>query len=166
MADPDPQPPATLPGRLPPEVVRHVAATCLCLHAQRAARALARRFDAALAGFGLSNGQFSLLMALNRDIPPTIGQVAAFLAMDRTTLTAMLKPLDRRGLVRVGADTRDRRARRVAITPQGVALLAAALPVWRATHDQIDAGLDPGQPQALREGLNRLAGAPVSRPSA
>ena len=75
---------------------------CLCLHAQRAARALARRFDAAFRPLGLTSGQFSLLNALNRPEPPAMGAVAAVLAMDRTTLTAALKPLERRGLVRVG----------------------------------------------------------------
>ena len=78
--------------------------TCLCLHLQRAARAVARHFDAALRPHGLTNGQFSLLMSLNRPEPPSIGSVAALLAMDRTTLTANLKPLERRGLVKVMVD--------------------------------------------------------------
>ncbi|MDX8355520.1 MarR family winged helix-turn-helix transcriptional regulator, partial [Cognatiyoonia sp. IB215182] len=46
--------------------------------------ALARRFDNAFRPFGITQGQFSLMMALNRPDPPTIGEVAAFLAMDRT----------------------------------------------------------------------------------
>ena len=54
--------------------------SCLCLHTQRAARALARRFDEALLPAGLRSGQFSLLMALNRPTPPAIGSVAALLA--------------------------------------------------------------------------------------
>lgn len=150
--------PASNPDLLDPATVRHVAGTCLCLHAQRAARALARRFDAALKPFGLTNGQFSLLMALNRAEPPTIGQLAPFLAMDRTTLTAALKPLERRGLAQTGPDAADRRNRRVAVTPAGVALLRAALPVWQDTHRALDAALSPADPQALRDGLDRLAG--------
>src|SRR3954453_13950675 len=86
--------------------------TCLCLHLQRAARAVARRFDEALRPLGLTNGQFSLLMSLNRPEAPTIGSVAALLAVDRTTLTANLKPLTRRGLVEVRIDDADRRGRR------------------------------------------------------
>lgn len=123
---------------LPADQVRHVAGHCLCLKAQRAARALARRFDAAFRPFGLTNGQFSLMMALNRPVPPTIGELAPFLAMDRTSLTAMLKPLERRGLARIAPDENDRRARRVAITAEGVALLGQALPVWRAQHAALD----------------------------
>ena len=84
------------------EVTIKVRDTCLCLHVQRAARAVARRFDIALRPLGLTNGQFSLLMSLNRPKPPGMASVAALLAMDRTTLTANLKPLERRGLVGTG----------------------------------------------------------------
>src|SRR5215813_3645348 len=90
----------------------HVRDHCLCLHVQRAARALARRFDDALRPVGVTQGQFSLLTALNRAEPPTIGAVANLLALDRTTLTANLKPLERRGLVKVIVDPDDRRSRR------------------------------------------------------
>src|ERR1700709_2677690 len=92
--------------------VRHdslVRDTCLCLHAQRTARSLARRFDEALRPVALTNGQFSLLMSLNRQAPPTMGPVAALLGMDQTTLTAALKPLERRGLVEIMRNPADRR---------------------------------------------------------
>ena len=79
--------------RLPLAVTHEVRDRCLCLHLQRAARAVARRFDVALRPVGLTNGQYSLLMSLNRPQPPRIGDVARLLAMDRTTLTANLKPL-------------------------------------------------------------------------
>src|SRR6266567_6450397 len=92
---------------------------CLCLHVQRAARALARRFDDALRPHGLTNGQFSLLMSLNRPQPPPMGPVASLLAMDRTTLTAALKPLERRGLVEISPDPSDRRSRVLRLTAEG-----------------------------------------------
>ncbi len=106
---------------------------CLCLHLQQAARAVARRFDAALRPLGLTNGQFSLLMSLNRPEPPTIGSISALLAMDRTTLTANLKPLVRRGLAAIVVDEADKRSRRLIVTPEGRDVLAAAVPVWRET---------------------------------
>src|ERR1700689_4858160 len=96
---------------------------CLCLHVQRAARALARRFDEALRPFDLTNGQFSLLMSLNRPEPPPMGPGAQLLAMDRTTLTAALKPLERRGLVKVSPDPSDRRSRILQLTAKGRSLM-------------------------------------------
>src|SRR5579859_7033491 len=115
---------------VPFETTLEVRDCCLCLHAQRAARALARRFDEALRPFDLTNGQFSLLMSLNRPAPPSMGPVASLLAMDRTTLTAALKPLERRGLVEVAHDPADRRSRILILTPKGRQLLARAVVVW------------------------------------
>lgn len=133
---------------------------CLCLGAQRAARALARRFDAVLRPVGLTNGQFSLLMALNRPGPAArISDLAPFLAMDRTTLTAAVKVLERRGLIAPEADADDRRNRRLRLSEAGHATLIAALPLWRAAHDVLDVGLD--DPAALRAGLDRVARLPA-----
>jgi DNA-binding MarR family transcriptional regulator len=139
------------------ELTHHIRDTCLCLHAQRAARALARRFDAALRLLGVTSGQFSLLNALNRADAPTIGAVAALLAMDRTTLTAALKPLARRRLVRQVADTSDRRIRRLQLMPAGRALLLAAIPIWSATHAAIEPQLAGADADRLRVALRRLS---------
>ncbi len=140
---------------IPQQVTHEVRDACLCLHTQRAARALARRFDEAFRPLGLTNGQFSLMMALNRAEPPRLGPVAAFLAMDRTTLTALLKPLERRGLVVVAVDPEDRRGRRPSLTDAGRAVLAEAVPLWRRTHRAVEKALT--DPEGLRTALRRLA---------
>jgi DNA-binding MarR family transcriptional regulator len=127
---------------------------CLCLATQRAARILAKRFDDALRDVGLTNGQFSLLMALNQTEPPTIGSVADLLAMDRTTLTAALKPLERRGLVKIKVDETDRRGRRLTLTETGHQHLGRALPIWRREHDVIDRLVH--SPKELRDKLAQL----------
>ena len=129
---------------------------CLCLHVQRAARALGRRFDEALRPHGLTNGQFSLLMSLNRPEPPSMGPVASLLAMDRTTLTAALKPLERRGLVQITADREDRRSRILKLTSKGRKLLAEAMPAWKRTHDEVERQIPGGNPEELRRGLRAL----------
>jgi DNA-binding MarR family transcriptional regulator len=143
-------------AELPFETTRLVRDTCLCLHLQRAARALARRFDDALRPVDLTSGQYSMLMSLNRPEPPSIGSVASLLAMDRTTLTAALKPLARRGLASVKVDAGDRRSRRLELTPAGRALLARAVPVWRRTHAEIDRLLPRTGPDRLRRDLRAL----------
>ncbi len=131
--------------------------TCLCLHVQRAARALARLFDDALRPVGLTNGQFSLLMSLNRPEPPPMGPVASLLAMDQTTLTAALKPLQRRGWVVVTPNPRDRRGRLLSLTPEGKAVLASAVPIWESTHATLEADLPDGNAGRLRQDLRALA---------
>jgi DNA-binding MarR family transcriptional regulator len=141
---------------VPFETTLLVRDACLCLHVQRAARALARRFDEALKPAGLTSGQFSLLMSLNRPVPAPMKSVAALLGMDRTTLTAALKVLERRRLLKVAVDPVDRRGRLLTLTAKGRESLAAAVPVWKAHHARIEALLPDGA-AALRDGLNRLA---------
>ena len=136
---------------------RKIRDRCLCLHVQRAARRLARRFDEALRPLGLTHGQFSLLNALNRPQPARMGSVAMLLAMDRTTLTAALKPLERRGLISVTVDPEDRRSRILELTRPGRSVLAAAVPVWTRTHAEVDRGLTDIEPNLLRQGLNKLS---------
>src|SRR3954447_21514343 len=151
MSNPEPSPAPSYATTL---MVRN---TCLCLHLQRAARAVARRFDEALRPLGLTNGQFSLLMSLNRPEPPTLGAVASLLAMDRTTLTANLKPLERRGLVEVRIDGADRRSRRLVLTQQGRDLLQSALPVWQRQHRAIEELMAGADAEALRSELRALS---------
>lgn len=141
--------------RVPLAKTLEVRDTCLCLHAQRTARALARRFDEALRPAGLTNEQFSLMMALNRPAPPRMGEVAALLGADRTTLTAAVKPLVRRGLLEVRADAQDARARRLALRAEGHAALLQALPIWTAVHAEIETALNDAA--ALRRDLDALA---------
>jgi DNA-binding MarR family transcriptional regulator len=141
---------------LPFETTIEVRDACLCLHTQRAARALARRFDEAFRPVGLTNGQFSLLMALNRPHPPAIGPVARFLAMDRTTLTAVLKPLERRGLVTIATDPADRRSRLLTLTVAGQKALAAGMPIWRKTHAAIERDMHVVNADKLRAALLAL----------
>jgi len=131
--------------------------TCLCLHLQRAARAVARRFDTAFRPFDLTNGQFSLLMSLNRPDVATMRSVANLLAMDRTTLTAALKPLERRGLVTIAVDPADRRGRHLRLSMKGRDLLTEALPVWRREHAAIDAAFRMDGPERLRADLRELS---------
>lgn len=142
---------------VPFETTLLVRDSCLCLHAQRAARALARRFDEALRPVGLTSGQFSLMMSLNRPQPASMRSVATLLAMDRTTLTANLKPLERRGFVTIATDPADRRGRLLTLTDAGRATLGAAVPIWEQTHAEVERRLVGADADQLRTGLRALA---------
>jgi DNA-binding MarR family transcriptional regulator len=137
------------------ETARSVAGACLCLHVQRAARALARHFDEIFRPLEITSGQYSLLMALHRPAP-NMGDTAEFLAMDRSTLTAALKPLERRGLVRIAPDPEDRRAKRLYLTPAGNAVLSKAHVLWQQAHEAIEAGMNAPGAETVRNGLTRM----------
>ena len=142
---------------MPLSVVEDIRDRCLCFATQRAARRLARRFDKAFLPIGLTNQQFSLMTALSAPLPWRIGDLAEFLAMDRTSLTANLKALERRGFAEIAPGAQDKRIHRPILTDAGRAALAAAEPIWRAEHVGVEAGLAQSDIGALRAGLAALA---------
>jgi len=144
------------PDRVPYVTTIRVRDTCLCLHVQRAARALARRFDIALRPLDLTSGQFSMLNTMNRPKPAGMAQVSSLLQMDRTTLTAALKPLQRRRLVKVSVNPDDARSRLLSLTDKGHAVLARAVPVWVKTHAELDGLLPERDPNRLRRELDAM----------
>jgi len=146
---------------LPPSAIRQVRDACLCLAAQRAARRLARRFDRAFQPVGLTNGQYSALMFLAGAPSQSPGSLAESLGMDRTSVTALLKALQRRGLAETLPSAEDRRLRRFAITPTGHALLVEAARIWRAEHARLEAELPAGAAPQGRLLLRALAQAPL-----
>ncbi|WP_296989818.1 MarR family winged helix-turn-helix transcriptional regulator [Thalassospira sp. UBA1131] len=131
--------------------------SCLCLHVRRAARTVARRFDDAFRPLDLTSGQYSLLMSLNRPYPPHMKDVSDLLAMDRTTLTANLKPLERRGLVEIAPDPKDKRGRLLTLTKDGMALLARAFPIWQETQQQLENQVADTDPKQLLAALINLS---------
>ncbi|MFV1849461.1 MAG: MarR family winged helix-turn-helix transcriptional regulator [Thalassospira sp.] len=131
--------------------------SCLCLHVRRAARTIARRFDDAFRPLDLTSGQYSLLMSLNRPYPPHMKDVADLLAMDRTTLTANLKPLERRGLLEITPDPKDKRGRLLTLTKDGSALLARAFPIWQKTQRDLESLVASSNAEQLLSDLISLS---------
>jgi len=123
---------------------------------QRTARALARCFDAELRPLGLTNGQFILLMLLNRQKDCGMADLASLLAMDRTTLTAALKTLKRRGFVKITNDPSDHRLRRMRLTCRGRALVMTSVPVWKRASLKIESRLAETDLDSLRQILQAL----------
>ncbi|HEY1736111.1 MAG TPA: MarR family winged helix-turn-helix transcriptional regulator [Methylovirgula sp.] len=148
--------PTTAADDLPFEATLMVRDLCVCLALQRTARVVARRYDEALRPARLTNGQFSLLMALNRPKPPNLADVANLLGMDRTTLTANLKPLTRRGLVRIAIDADDKRSRRLFLTARGRSALVKALPIWTEAQMRMVQALKGTDADRFRAALKAL----------
>jgi DNA-binding MarR family transcriptional regulator len=146
----------TVTTPFPKPVAIEVRDQCLCFAAQRSARELARRFDRLFLGLGITNGQFSMMVAMGGMGGPKLGELAAFLAIDHATVTAAVRKLQRRGLVSIRTDGNDARARRVSITEAGSALIARAVPLWREEHAKLNAELD-GDAGEIRRQVMRLA---------
>jgi DNA-binding MarR family transcriptional regulator len=126
-----------------------VETTCLCLHVRKMARVLTHHYEVHLQTSDLRSTQFSLLVAiaLARKVPLT--RLAEAVAMDRTTLTRNLKPLERQHLITVETSPEDRRVRVITLTQEGYQKVNDALPQWKQAQSQMMALLGPQQSQAL-----------------
>ncbi|MBI5440871.1 MAG: winged helix-turn-helix transcriptional regulator [Deltaproteobacteria bacterium] len=125
---------------------------------RKAARALAKAYDAALSPCALKSTQFPILVALHAKGPTRIQDLAETLALDRTTLTRNLVPLQRRGLIR-DAEGSDPPFRTLRLTEAGEALLQEALPYWQKLQERLVASLGAERAEQLRTELRDLAAA-------
>lgn len=144
--------------RIMPEEAAYVGQNCICLSLQQAARVVGRLFDEALRPLGITNWQFSLLMQVVGARAPSIGELAEMLVMDRTTITANLKPLERQGLVVVRRDEADGRSRRVVLTKEGMRLMSAAYAIWTDVNAEALKKIAAQDIRHLKAGLSALAG--------
>jgi DNA-binding MarR family transcriptional regulator len=146
-------------------MIRSVIAPCkeplwaaeIFFQIQRTARASARCFDAELRPLGLTNGQFIILMFLNHQEDSGMTDLASLLAIDRTTLTAALKTLERRGLVKITNHPSDHRVRRTRLTRRGKALTMTCLPVWKRASREIESRLAGIDLDSIRQFLQALS---------
>jgi DNA-binding MarR family transcriptional regulator len=123
---------------------------------RRAARILARAYDAALGESGLNITQLAVMRAVQRNPSQSLSRVAKDLAMDRTSLYRALTGLARQRWVRLSAGP-DSRARSAAVTPAGEAALARADPPWTAMQRALMARFGAEQWRTLHTELLRLA---------
>jgi DNA-binding MarR family transcriptional regulator len=118
------------------DALQDVSERCVCLHTRMAARAITRAYDAALLPLGLEATQFTLLAAIAANPSRSVTEMADRLALERTSLSRNLSLLRRRGLITAGPG----RGRSVpyAVTPEGEAMIAAALPLWRNVQEALE----------------------------
>lgn len=130
--------------------------TCLMANARMAARAVTRRYDAALRPYGITAAQFSLLGKVGGQEALTVSALAEANAMDRTSLTRNLDLLERMGLIS-SAQAPKGNGRLCTLTPKGRALIAELIPIWRQGQAEMRALLTPDDFDATIKVLKRLA---------
>lgn len=138
-----------------------MTADCLCFRARRVARALTRMYDEVLRPLGVQATQLTLLNAITMcgERGATMSRLSEILAMDQTTLSRNLRPLERSGLLEVGRLETDRRVRLARLTPAGQRLVSDALPLWREAHGRVVAALGEEEALELRHRFDLAAAA-------
>ncbi|WP_210211780.1 MarR family winged helix-turn-helix transcriptional regulator [Aquibium carbonis] len=94
------------------------------------------------AGFDLTSVQYAALDALGSNLGVDQARLADMVAKDRATTGAVVERLEQKGLVSRTVNDRDKRARILMLTPEGVDLLARVTPVVEELQREILRGLD------------------------
>ena len=121
---------------------------------RQATRLVTKLYDAALAPTDLSANQYGILRRLHREGPSTLGDLAESLVMDRSTLGHLVRPLEKRGLIRLAVGEHDRRARFLTLTRSGEALVQNARPLWASAQKKFESAFGPDSAARLRGMLN------------
>jgi len=132
------------------------ARECNCLAIRQASRHVTQFYDQLLAASGLRTTQYAILSRLQRSGSMPINALAAALVMDRTTLGRNILPLERDGLIEIGASPKDRRRREVRLTAAGAARLRAARRGWAVAQQRFDEVFGAERAAALRDLLREV----------
>lgn len=138
------------------EKKKDIAKHCAHFQLKRSVRSVTQHFDAALSASGLRVTQFNLLVASSLMGPAPLTELADALALERTTLTRNLKPLERDGLLKTRSDTADARIRLIEVTPAGEATIARAYPAWQQAQKEVSTGFDEETYSGLLGNLEHL----------
>jgi DNA-binding MarR family transcriptional regulator len=123
---------------------------------RKAARRLGKLYDAVLEPSGLKATQCSLLTQIYDLGNPTMADLAKSLLMDLSAMRHSLGPLIRDRMVRLRVDAKDRRVKRVVLTPAGVAKFKEAIQLWRKAQDRFEQALGSARAAELRSELRFL----------
>jgi DNA-binding MarR family transcriptional regulator len=132
---------------------------CNCAALRQAARRVTKLYDEVLAPIGLGVNQFSILARLGLVGPSAIQDLARLLVMDRSTLGHLLRPLEKRGFIKLEVSEQDRRSRVVALTQAGKVVVAKALPRWAVAQRRFESTFGKEAALELRTVLKEIAAA-------
>ena len=116
---------------------------------RNATRAVSRMYEDFLRDEGLNGTQFSLLSLIRAGKELSISTLGRAMALDRTSITRALAPLERDGLIRSRPGA-DKRIRIVSLTNKGRKLVEDAEPKWRQAQEALMQTIGEDRWRAMR----------------
>ncbi len=130
---------------------------CVAQNLRRASRLISRRYEEALRPMNLTSSQFTILQSLSHRDGLPYGKMSSILGFEQTTLSRLLRPLEKRGLLVVRPDPEDRRSRTVSITKAGQNHFDQARILWQFEHDKSVARMTAREWSAVKSALLKLS---------
>jgi DNA-binding MarR family transcriptional regulator len=131
---------------------------CLCFNLRQAARQITAFYDGRLAKAGLTASQFALLTEIASGTDKPVSDLALKMALDPSTLSRNLRPLEESGLIEMFTDPANRRLHRVRVTPAGRGRMRDGLEAWRSAQSAAAQVLPEGLVQEVLKAAGRLPG--------
>ena len=131
-------------------------AYCVAFNSRKAARAVTRLYDSALAPVGVRSTQLAVLIALAKSQPLSIGRLAEILSVDTTTLTRSLRPIRKQGLLAI-SERSSMRQRFVTLTRKGTRALKDSMPLWQDVQTRFAKAIGEDHWKVLQQELARVS---------
>ena len=120
------------------------------------ARMMRRRFEDEARTHGLTLAQWRAIGVIDSEDMITQVALASHIDADPMTVSGILDRLEKRGLLERYPHPNDSRAKLSRLTPEGVAMVAAARHLGKTLYDAALDGLDEAERQALISSLSRM----------
>lgn len=132
-----------------------VNSLCYCLMLRRAASSVTDMYDKALAEYGITLNQFSIIINLNNMSMATTTELAQQIGLERSTLVRNLKAIMAMGYIE-NVSGENERNNHLRVTSSGRHLLKLTIPVWQSVQDKISESLGSKNAALLMDMLYKL----------
>lgn len=132
-----------------------VNSPCYCLMLRRAASSVTDMYDKALAEYGITLNQFSIIINLNNMSMATTTELAQQIGLERSTLVRNLKSIMAMGYIE-NVSGENERNNHLRVTSSGRHLLKLTIPVWQSVQDKISESLGSENAALLMDILYKL----------
>jgi len=129
---------------------------CICFQLGRITRKVTRYYRDKISYFGLTHGQFFLLVAIFEEKSLLPSQLAEKTALDRPTTTGLLDRLERDGWIERRPDSNDRRTLRIHLTAKSEQNRNSILSIFDEINSQFVSRYSLKEWKLFQSFLNRL----------
>ena len=107
-------------------------------------------------GLDLTREQWVLLMKLHHSHLLSQNQLAFITDRDKTSLTRLIKTMERKELIKRSVDANDKRMKRVALTKKGESVFMKATPLMQETIQSLQQGISLPEIKQTIQTLQKL----------